>query len=364
MSVFGKIAGTDEYVLLRGRARSTRSYELRARTWCTARSTCREFDLHDYPITEADILVARATRPGTRRSTPSTSASTTSAGRRSASAPTPSTRRSPRRATAELYGMPGHRLPPRQAAVHRRLRAPGGHEAGRAARRRLHALGVADDRRYLLYNPVVKMKVTTEGEDVINHLWDVIAAKGFEKDMYFEMAARDIRGLPKLEGTVHVNIALIVKFMPNYFFDPAEYPPSRGATTPPTTTSCSTRARPGAGQDPVPRLGAGLRAASTCPTCGCSASRSRCSARCSATRRPTRRSARDIDFLLALGELFTLRRLRPADAGERRASTSIDDDVVDQIFDVSGARLLALRRAAARQAQHAPQAQQDLLPAP
>jgi acyl-CoA dehydrogenase len=81
-----------------------------------------------------------------------------------------------------------------------------------------------DDRRYLLYNPVVKMKVTTQGEDVINSMWDAIAAKGFEKDTYFEMAARDIRALPKLEGTVHVNIALIVKFMPNYFFGHAEYP--------------------------------------------------------------------------------------------------------------------------------------------
>ena len=69
------------------------------------------------------------------------------------------------------------------------------------------------------------MKVTTQGEEVINLLWDIIAAKGFEKDTYFEMAARDIRALPKLEGTVHVNIALIVKFMPNYFFSPAEYPP-------------------------------------------------------------------------------------------------------------------------------------------
>ena len=81
-----------------------------------------------------------------------------------------------------------------------------------------------EDRRYLLYNPVVKMKVTTQGEAVIDHLWDVIAAKGFERDTYFEMAARDIRALPKLEGTVHVNIALIVKFMPNYFFNPEEHP--------------------------------------------------------------------------------------------------------------------------------------------
>jgi hypothetical protein len=43
--------------------------------------------------------------------------------------------------------------------------------------------------------------------------------------MYFEAAARDIRALPKLEGTVHVNMALIIKFMPNYFFNPADYPP-------------------------------------------------------------------------------------------------------------------------------------------
>ncbi len=80
-----------------------------------------------------------------------------------------------------------------------------------------------DDRRYVLYNSVVKMKVTTQGEEVINLLWDVIAAKGFEKDTYFESAAGDIRALPKLEGTVHVNIALILKFMANYFFNPVEY---------------------------------------------------------------------------------------------------------------------------------------------
>jgi membrane complex biogenesis BtpA family protein len=32
------------------------------------------------------------------------------------------------------------------------------------------------DRRYLLYNPMVKMKVTTQGEEVINLLWDAIAS--------------------------------------------------------------------------------------------------------------------------------------------------------------------------------------------
>ncbi len=82
----------------------------------------------------------------------------------------------------------------------------------------------ADDRRYLLYDPTMKMKVTTQGEIVVDLLWDVIAAKGFEMDTYFEAAARDIRALPKLEGTVHVNILLIIKFLQNYLFNPAEYP--------------------------------------------------------------------------------------------------------------------------------------------
>ena len=81
-----------------------------------------------------------------------------------------------------------------------------------------------EDRRYILYNSLVKMKVTSEGEKVIDLLWNIIAAKGFEGDTYFSMATRDIRALPKLEGTVHVNMAQIIKFMPAYFFMPQEYP--------------------------------------------------------------------------------------------------------------------------------------------
>jgi alkylation response protein AidB-like acyl-CoA dehydrogenase len=73
-----------------------------------------------------------------------------------------------------------------------------------------------DDRRFLLFNPITKAKVTSEGERVIDLLWDVIAARGFERDTYFSRAASDIRALPKLEGTVHVNIALVLKFMPQY----------------------------------------------------------------------------------------------------------------------------------------------------
>ncbi|MBW2599150.1 MAG: acyl-CoA dehydrogenase [Deltaproteobacteria bacterium] len=83
-----------------------------------------------------------------------------------------------------------------------------------------------DDRRYLLYNPTSKMKVTLQSEEVVNLLWDVIAAKGFEKNTFFSTAAVDVRGPSKLEGTVHVNVQLIRKFMKNYFFSPAEYSPT------------------------------------------------------------------------------------------------------------------------------------------
>ena len=81
-----------------------------------------------------------------------------------------------------------------------------------------------DDRRYLLFNPIQKMKVTTQGMKIIEMLLDAIAAKGFEQDTYFETAIRDIGMIPRLEGTTHVNIALVIKFMNNYFFSPAEFP--------------------------------------------------------------------------------------------------------------------------------------------
>ena len=74
----------------------------------------------------------------------------------------------------------------------------------------------------MLFNLVSKMKITTEGEKVIELLWDVIAAKGFERRT--SAARQDVGALAKLEGTVHVNLALILKFMPNYLFAPTEQP--------------------------------------------------------------------------------------------------------------------------------------------
>ena len=81
-----------------------------------------------------------------------------------------------------------------------------------------------EDRRYLLFNPMTKAKVTMEGETVMRALHDVVAAKGYEKNTMFREVAQLIGCLPRLEGTVHVNVGLVLKFMPNYMLNPAAYP--------------------------------------------------------------------------------------------------------------------------------------------
>lgn len=81
------------------------------------------------------------------------------------------------------------------------------------------------DRRYLLFTPINKMQVTMEGERIVSLLGEVISAKGFERDSYFESAKNIIGGLPKLEGTVHVNLALALKFLPNYLFGTTDFEP-------------------------------------------------------------------------------------------------------------------------------------------
>ncbi|MGW4328972.1 acyl-CoA dehydrogenase family protein [Nocardia sp. NPDC004573] len=82
-----------------------------------------------------------------------------------------------------------------------------------------------EDRRFVMFNSIGKMKVTREAERVFRELSDVISARGFEKDSYFSTARGTIDSMPRLEGTAHVNMALTLKFMPNFLFDPAELPP-------------------------------------------------------------------------------------------------------------------------------------------
>jgi acyl-CoA dehydrogenase len=221
VSTFGKIAGSEDYVFFTADYRH-RNYNL-LQNVTQSQSYVANFALHDYPVSEDDILSRGQAAWNAALNT--VNIGKYNLGWASIGICTHAFYEALHHASyRRLYGMAVTDFPHVQqmfTEAYVRLLAMKLFTLRAADYMRSASL---DDRRYLLYNPLVKMKVTTQGEQVINLLWDVIAAKGFEKDTYFEMAARDIRALPKLEGTVHVNIALIVKFIANYFFNPAEYP--------------------------------------------------------------------------------------------------------------------------------------------
>ncbi|MYU34097.1 acyl-CoA dehydrogenase [Streptomyces sp. SID8358] len=191
-----------------------------------------------------------------------------------------------------------------------------------------------DDRRYLLFNPMTKMKVTTEGEKVIDLMWDVIAAKGFEKDTYFAQAAVEIRSLPKLEGTVHVNLALILKFLRNHLLAPAGYDP--------------VPARLDAADDaflfrqgPARGLGS-IRFHDWRPAFDAYADvpnvarfREQADALCDFVRTaaPGEEQSRDLDLLLSVGQLFALVVHAQLILEQARAA-ELDTDVLDELFSV------------------------------
>ncbi|SDL35540.1 acyl-CoA dehydrogenase [Lentzea albidocapillata subsp. violacea] len=191
-----------------------------------------------------------------------------------------------------------------------------------------------NDRRYLLFNPITKMKVTSEGENVIDLLWDVIAAKGFEKDTYFTRATADIRALPKLEGTVHVNLALVLKFMPNYLFNPKAYDevPTRHDATDDDFFWHQGPAR-GLGKiqfhdwEPIYTEHAHL------PNVALFHEQARAIRTLLTTAAPDEAQQKDLDFLLNLGHLFTLVVYGQL-VLEQAKITNTDPHVLDQIFDV------------------------------
>ncbi|WP_441249271.1 acyl-CoA dehydrogenase [Kitasatospora sp. McL0602] len=191
-----------------------------------------------------------------------------------------------------------------------------------------------EDRRYLLFNPMTKMKVTTEGEKVIDLMWDVIAAKGFEADTYFDKAARDIRGLPKLEGTVHVNLALILKFMANYLFAPAEYPavPSRLDATDDTFLFQQGPAR-GLGAIRFHDWRTAYDKHAHLPNVA--RFREQADGLCTLllTHAPSEAQQADLDFLLEIGQLFALVVYGQL-VLEQAELTGLDADLLDHVFDI------------------------------
>jgi acyl-CoA dehydrogenase len=191
-----------------------------------------------------------------------------------------------------------------------------------------------DDRRYLLFNPVTKSKVTSEGEAVITLLWDVLAAKGFEKNTYFCEVARLIGALPRLEGTVHVNVAQILKFMPNYMLNPADSP-EIGTRNDPADDVFFWAQGPARGASKVQFAdwATVYERHVKIPNVAVFYEQARALKELLLTAAPDPDQMKDLDFLLVVGHLFTLivygqLILEQADL------IGLDADLVDQIFEV------------------------------
>ncbi|MEV2219719.1 acyl-CoA dehydrogenase family protein [Nocardia vinacea] len=190
-----------------------------------------------------------------------------------------------------------------------------------------------EDRRYLLFNPMTKSKVTSEGETVMTLLLDVLAAKGFEKNTYFAQVARYIGTLPRLEGTVHVNVGQILKFMPNYLFNPKDYP-EIGTRLDAADDEFFFRQGParGAGKvqfadwTPVYEKHADL------PNVARFYEQAQALRTLLTTAAPDADQQKDLDFMLTIGHLFSLVVYGQLIL-EQAAITGLDRDIIEQIFD-------------------------------
>lgn len=59
---------------------------------------------------------------------------------------------------------------------------------------------------------------------MIRLLMDVVCAKGYERENFISDAYATMDTMFRLEGTAHVNMGLVLKFVKKYFFENVEYP--------------------------------------------------------------------------------------------------------------------------------------------
>jgi acyl-CoA dehydrogenase len=190
-----------------------------------------------------------------------------------------------------------------------------------------------EDRRYLLFNPMTKAKVTMEGETVMRALHDVIAAKGYEKNTMFREVAQLIGYLPRLEGTVHVNVGLVLKFMPNYMLNPKEYPaiPTRNDAADDVFFWKQGPTR-GAGAIQFADWTPVYEQHAHVPNVARFHEQAQAFRDLLLTAAPDADQRRDLDFMLNVGHLFALIVYGQLIL-EQATLTGLDDDIVDAIFD-------------------------------
>jgi len=224
VSVFGKFADTGEYVFFVVDSQHE-NFEL-VKKIDTQGAHCAyvsEFNLNDYPITEADILSRGSKAWDSALNT--VNIGKCMVGWASIAESTHALYECLHHTCNRvLYGKPVYDFP--------HVRRLFTESYLRLVTMKLYALRCMDyfrsasdeDRRYLMYNAILKMKVCSQGDRISQMLLDIVGAKGMEQDTFMEMFIRDAGMMPRLEGTTHVNMALVNKFFQPYFFNPVDFP--------------------------------------------------------------------------------------------------------------------------------------------
>ena len=331
VSVFAKIEDTGEYVFFAVES-DHEKYECvkKIETSGVRQAFVSEFALHDYPITDADIMIRG-------KEAFNTALNTVNVGKYELGFASIGI------ATHCLYEAITHAanrsLYNQHVTDFPHVKKLFTESYARLTAMKLFGMRAADymrsasdeDRRYLLFNPIMKMKVTGQGEKVVAMLHDVIAAKGFEQDTYFEMAIRDIGMLPKLEGTVHVNMALIVKFIQNYFFQPVDHEPVPQMNEPVNDGYLFNQASGGLGAIRFPDYSLAYEGIST-PNVDLFKEQADAFRATLMKAAPSIEQAKNMDFMLAAGELFTLIAYAQLIL-ESAKLNAVNDDILDEIFE-------------------------------
>lgn len=329
-SMFGKIAGSEQYVFFATDSKHEK-YECVKNTVAEANYVA-EIALHDYPISDAEIMEVGSTAWDNMLNT--INVCKFNLGWGSIGMSTHALYESLHHAAhRNLYGKPVTDFPHvRHFFIDSYSRLVAMRVFADRAIDYMRSAG-PEDRRYLLYNPMVKMKVTTQGEEVIRLLWEVIAAKGFESEPFFEIAGHAIGMLPKLEGTAHVNMALVVKFMKNFLFNPGEFPviPKRNDTA---SDEFLMKQGPTHGLGKVQFHDYRIAYdAVDLPNVNIFKRQIELFRKLLVKAGPDEKQGKDIDFLLGLGECFTLIAYGQLILENRSNFPEVDDALLDQIFD-------------------------------
>ncbi len=332
VSTFGKIAGTDEYVFFAADSQHDR-YDL-IKNVVNSQNYVANYALRDYPVTEADLLHRGPEAFHAALNTVNVCKYNLGWG---------------------AVGMCTHAM--YEAVTHASNRILYGTVVtdfshvrrlltdayARLAAMKLVTTRACDymrsasatDRRYLLYSPLTKGKVTSEGERVVTALWDVIAAKGVEKDTFFEAVTREIGLLPRLEGTVHINIGLLGKFMPNFLFAPDAALPLVGRRDDAADDTFLFAQGPtgGLGKVRFHDWRASFESFGHLPNVALLRQQIDVLAEMLATATPDAAQQKDIDFAFAVGQLFATvpyAQLILEEAG----LSGVDHALIDEVFGV------------------------------